>query len=230
MAENAENKNTRNRLMQESLVAMYRAKNDESTRTQPDDFHFGIFESIVQARMLHLEGRTSDSKRALEESQIAIERNFTEYPVAMAADSLKLMLDLGDFEEAAKLANIIKENPTKVDSSILYLAQTESAKIQGNRTKYVKHNKLGIKLYGQGSFAKACREFSEAKKISPLNIGVNLNLMQSLAKLIIQTEKPEGKHIVEARELYRFISNMPLKSVHKSKFGKMREEVEGLLF
>ncbi|MGK0372395.1 MAG: hypothetical protein ACJAW1_002648 [Glaciecola sp.] len=139
------------------------------------------------------------------------------------------MLDLGDYEEAAKLAAIIKKNPEKVDSSILYLAQSESAKIQKNRTKYVKHNKLGIELYGQGSYANAYEEFCHAKKISPLNIGITLNLMQSLAKLIKQTEKPEGKHIIEARELFRFINNMPLKSVHKTKFERMRAEVEDAL-
>lgn len=229
MAENAEGKNIRNKFMQESLVALQRAKKDETIKTQPDDFDFAIFESIIHARMLHLEGKTSDSKRALEESQIEIERNFSEYPVALAADSLKLMLDLGDFEEAAKLANVIKAKPDKIDSSILYLAQSESSKIHRNRTRYVKHNKKGIDLYSQGNYAGAYVEFTEGKKISPLNIGVTINLLQSLVKLIAKTDKPEGKHIVEARELYRFINNMPLKSVHRAKFEGMRVDVEALV-
>jgi tetratricopeptide (TPR) repeat protein len=229
MAENAENKGARNKLMQDSLVAMHRAKNDDSTRIQPDDFDFTIFESIVHARMLHLEGKTSDSKKALEESQINIERNFTEYPVAMAADSLKIMLDLGDYEEAAKLSKIIQDNPDKVDSSILYLAQAESEKIKINRSKYIKHNKLGIDLYSDGNYLEACEKFTLAKQISPLNIGVTLNLLQSLVKQIQTTEKPEGKYIMEARELYRFVSSMPLKSIHKAKFKSMRQEVESIV-
>lgn len=229
VAENTESKNVRNKFMQESLLAMHRAKNDDSAKAQPDNFDFGIFESIIHARILHLEGKTSDSKKALEASQIEIERNFTKYPVAMAADSLKLMLDLGDFEEAAKLTAIINENPDKVDSSILYLAQSKSAKIQKNGDEYTKHNKLGIELYGQGSYASAYEEFCHAKKISPLNIGIALNLMQSLAKLIKQTDKPEGKYIIEARELFDFINNMPLKSVHKNKFKKVRPDVEDII-
>lgn len=229
VVENADNKNTRNKYMQESTVAMHRAKHDDSLKTQPDDFDFPIFEAIVHARMLHLEGKTSDSKKALEESQIKIERNFTEYPVAMTADSFKLMLDLGDFEEAAKLAKIISNNPDKIDSSIVYLADKESAKIHKNRAKYVRHNKLGIELYSQGNFAEAYSEFCEAKNISPLNIGVTLNLLQSLAKLIKQTKNPETKHVIQARDLFRFISNMPLKSVHEAKFKTMRAEVEEVL-
>lgn len=229
MAENAESKSLRNKFMQDSLVAMHRAKNDDSIKTQPDDFDFDIFESIVHARMLHLEGKASEAKKALEESQIEIERNFTEYPVAMAADSLKIMLDLGDYEEAAKLTKIIMSNPDKVDSSILYLAHAESDKIKVNRSKYVRFNKKGISLYSEGDYAQAYEEFTSAKKVSPLNIGVTLNLLQSLLKLIQQTDKPEGKHIMEARELYRFISNMPLKSVHKAKFKSMRQEVEDII-
>ncbi|MFT6738394.1 MAG: hypothetical protein ACJA0G_002544, partial [Kangiellaceae bacterium] len=92
-----------------------------------------------------------------------------------------------------------------------------------------KHNKLGIELYGQGSYASAYEEFCHAKKISPLNIGIALNLMQSLAKLIKQTDKPEGKYIIEARELFDFINNMPLKSVHKNKFKKVRPDVEDII-
>lgn len=229
VAENAESKNKRNKFMQESMMAMQRAKNDDSSKTQPDDFDFNIFESIIHARMLNLEGKASDSKKALEESQIEIERNFSEYPVAMAADSLKLMLDLGDYEEAAKLTKIIKKNPDKVDSSILYLAESESEKIKLDRSKYIKFTKKGIVLYSEGSYAGAYDEFSEAKKLSPLNIGVTLNLLQSLSKIIKQTNKPEGKDIIEARELFRFINNMPLKSVHKAKFELMRKELEAIV-
>lgn len=229
VAENAENKNVRNKFMQESMIAMQRAKKDDNSKTQPDDFDFNIFESIIHARMLNLEGKSSDSKKALEQSQIEIERNFTEYPVAMAADSLKLMFELGDYEEAVKLTNVIKNNPDKVDSSILYLAESESEKIKHSRSKYVKCTKKGIVLYNEGNYSGAYAEFIEAKKISPLNIGVTLNLLQSLSKIINQTEKPEGKHIIEARELYRFIDNMPLKSVHKAKFGLMRKEVEAIV-
>jgi DNA-binding response OmpR family regulator len=228
-AESADDKNTRNKYMQESLLALQRARTDESIKTQPDDFDFKIFEKIVHARMLHLEGKASEAKKALEETQITIEREFSEYPVAMAADSLKVMLDLGDFEEAAKLINVIKSSPDKVDSSILYLASAESDKIKDSRAKYVKHTKHGIALYSEGNYTGAYIEFEEAKKISPLNIGVTLNLLQSLVKMIQNTEKPEGKHVMEARDLYRFVSNMPLKKVHKKKFESMKKDVEDIV-
>lgn len=229
LAENADTKNDKHKYMQESMIVLQRAKTDDVTRTQPDDFDFEIYESIMHARMLHLEGKSTDSKKALEQSQIAIEKHFTEYPVAMAADSLKIMLDLGDFEEANKLAKVIKANEDKVDQSILYLAEREADKMKSNREKYIEHNKKGIELYSKGSLSAASDEFFLAKKIAPLNIGVTLNLLQCLIKIIERTDKPEGKNIVEARELYRFVNNMPLKSVHKAKFENMREDVEKIV-
>ena len=229
VAQHADEKNKRNKFLQDSLLALQRAKNDESVKTQPDDFDFAIFESIIQARILQLEGKTTDAKKALEKSQIDIEQNFTDYPVAMAADSLQLMLTLGDYEEAAKLTKIILNNPDKVDNSILYLAHCEASKAHKKRTNYIKHNKRGIELYGEAKYVAAYEHFSRAKQISPLNIGVTLNLLQSLANLIKSCDTPEGKHIVEARELYRFINTMPLKSVHKAKFESMREELEDVV-
>ncbi len=229
VAENTDNKSIQNKYLQESLLALYKAKNDESNRTQPDDFDFEIFESIMHARSTFINGKTSDAKKELEQSQIKIEKNFTEYPVALAPDSLKLMLDLGDFEEAAKLSRLIKSQAEKVDSAILYLAKTEARKNKEKQNNYVKHNKTGIKFYSEEKYSQAYEEFAAAKTSCPLNIGVSLNLLLSLVKMIQTSGKPEGKYIVETRELYKFIENMPLKAVHKSKFEHVRKEVEEII-
>lgn len=228
-AEYADSKNLKNKYMQEAMIAVQRARTDDTAHSQPDDFDFDIFESVVHARILNLEGKTTESKKALEESQIDIERNFTEYPVAMAADSLKLMIDLGDYEEASKITKIIKKNEGKVDSSILYLAESELSKNKQDRENYIKHNKTGIQLYSTGNFAKAYDEFTIAKAVSPLNIGVNLNLLQCLIQIIKKTDKPEGKLIMEARELHRYVKNMPLKAVHKAKFASMSKDAEDVI-
>jgi tetratricopeptide (TPR) repeat protein len=229
IAENSEHKSVKNRYLQETLLTMQRMQNDESIYQNPDDFDFDIFQSVIQSRMLLIEGKQSESKKQFEETQIQIEKNFSEYPVAMAADSLKLMFDLGDFEEATKLVKILRKNSEKIDQSILHLIERETANAKDTFDKYVCHNKKGVSLYSSGSYQQAYEEFATAKKVSPLNINVNLNLLQCLVKLIEKTNKPEGQHIVQARELYRFINNMPLKDAHKTKFANMSEDVEKLI-
>lgn len=229
VAENTDVKSTKNRYLQEAMLTMQRVQNDDSIENSPDDFDFEIFQAVINARMLFIEGKHSESKKSFESTQITIESKFSAYPIALAPDSLKMMIDHGDFEEASRLIDIIRSNDEKVDPSILYLIDTEMAGANEIRSQYIKHNKKGIALYSSGNYQQAYEEFVIAKNVCPLNINVALNLMQCLVKLIQKTKRPEGKHIVQARELFRFLDGMPLKSAPKIKFQNMREDVEKII-
>jgi DNA-binding response OmpR family regulator len=229
VAENTDVKSTKNRYLQETMLTMQRMQNDDSIESSPDDFDFDIFQAMIHARILLIEGKSTESKKSFEATQISIEHKFPEFPVAMAPDSIKMMIDHGDFEEASKLIDVIGENSDKIDQSILYLIEAEMAGVADKRSQYIKHNKQGIALYSDGNYQQAYEEFIIAKNVCPMNINVNLNLMQCLLKLIQKTKRPEGKHIVQAREVYRFIDGMPLKSAHKLKFQNMRDDVEKVI-
>ncbi len=226
VAENTNDKKAKNRHMQETLLTMQRLQNDDLVNRKQDDFDFKIFESIVVARMQLLDGKQTEAKRSLEEAQIKIEKEFTEYPISMAADSLKLMIDMGDFEEANKLVKLLKKNTHKIDDAIQYLMDTELENAEVSRNKYIEHTKKGIALYSNGNFKSAYDEFKQAKTVAPLNIGVNLNLLQCTVKLIKSVNKPEEGLLSEARETHRFVKNMPLKNTHLKKYEEMKTEVE----
>ena len=229
LAEHTEDSSAQNKYMQDSLMALHKAKSEENLRSQLDDFDYDIFEKLVHSRMLFIEDKPSEAKQILEESQVEIEKTFTEYPVALAADSLKVMIDLCDFEEAHKLSKIILSDPDKVDNSIIYLAENAGVKTQAKRKEYIQLNKVGIKAYSEGKFKEAYDLFTSARNIAPLNIGVSLNLLQCLCKLINTAAKIEGKYVLEARELYKFITGLPLKNTHRAKFDTMKQEVETLI-
>jgi CheY-like chemotaxis protein len=229
VAENTDVNSTKNRYLQETMLAMQRMQNDDSIENNPDDFNFEIFQAVINARILFIEGKHSESKKSFESTQITIECDFSEYPIALAPDSLKMMIDHGDFEEANKLIDLIRNNDDKVDPSILYMIDTEMAGAEKIRSQYTKHNKKGIALYSSGNYQQAYEQFVIAKSVCPLNINIALNLMQCLVKIIQKTKRPEGKHIVQARDLFRFLDGMPLKSAPKIKFQNMREDVERII-
>ncbi|MGQ8363866.1 response regulator [Glaciecola sp. 1036] len=230
VAEHTTDKKVKNRFMQETSLTMQRMqRNEEFAGGKQDDFDFEIFESLIQARMQLLEGKQTEAKRTLEETQINIEKEFTEYPLPMATDSLKLMIDMGDYEEANKLVKLLGDNADKTDLAIRHLIESELENAKSKRIAYVRSNKKGIALYSQGNFSEAYQEFTTAKQICPLNISVNLNLLQSLIRLVKSTEKPEGRHIQEVREIFRFISSMPLKEIHKQKFQNMHKDAEEII-
>ncbi len=223
-AEYASDRSTKNKFMQESGLALQKARTDEVVRNSSTDFDFDIFSNIIGARLLYIEGKVFDAKKVLEETQVDIEKKFDNYPVSMAPDSFKVMLDLCDFEEALKLSEVMHQQSDQIDQSILYLMENETNKIADERKKYIRHNKKGIELYGSGQYAKAYEEFSIAKNIAHLNIGVTLNLLQCSVKLLIQNNKSDPKMMKETKEMFRFIENMPLKSVYKTKFQSIKEE------
>jgi len=228
-AENADSKQSKNKLKQEAMLVLQRSQNDETATKHQDGFDFGIFETIIHSRIFHLEGKSTDAKRSLEEAQIKIEENFTEYPLALAPDSLKAMFDLGDYEEANKIANLLNSQAVEVDSNIKYLMQSELNNAKQKHTAYIKHNKTGIELYSTGNFRAAYEEFNKGKLISPTNLGVTLNLMQCLIKLMQNATIPEASYIKQCRENYRFVSAMPLRSAHKKKFEIIKKDAEKFL-
>jgi len=229
LADNSEKQSDKNRHLQETLLTIQRVQNAESNLPGEEDFNFEIFESVVQARMLNIEGKKTEAKKSFEETQIQIERHFSDYPLALAPDSMKLMFEFGEYEEAAKLVDVIQTNQDKIDPSVIHLLNSELSGAKEKQKLYVKHNKLGIELYSSGKFSEALQEFTAAKKVSQLNINVNLNMLQCLAKLIKMTKKPDPEHLIQLKELYRFVNDMPLKDAHKTKFVNMREELESIL-
>jgi tetratricopeptide (TPR) repeat protein len=194
-----------------------------------DGFDFDIFEKLVNSRLSHLEGKQTESKVALEESQIKIEQQFSDFPVGLAADSLKIMLDLGDFEEAAKVCKALDEQGHDLDDNIRFSIDHAFKQVKEQQGKYIKYNKLGIEHYSNGRFSAAYDAFKQAKDISPANIGVTLNLLQSIIKRLEGESIGDVSLQHECREHYRYINNMPLRNVHQHKFDNMKDDAEKVM-
>jgi hypothetical protein len=62
-----------------------------------------------------------------------------------------------------------------------------------------------------------------------MNIGITLNLLQTIVKLLEITEKLEGTLQQECKEYYRYISNMPLRKIHYQKFENMKLDIENVM-
>jgi two-component SAPR family response regulator len=228
-AENAFESKERNKLMLDALYAIKRIKLDNNTSTVQNGFDFAIFEKLIEARIAFLNEQHSESKIALEEAQIKIEQQFTQYPVSLAAESLKTMLDLGDFEEAIKVRNAVSKQCSDLDSNIKNAIQDAFNQVGEKKEEYITFNKEGVQKYSEGQYQNAYDSFTEAKKISPLNIGVTLNLLQSIVKLLEMAANPNTALQLECKEHYRFITNMPLRKVHKQKFEKMKLDAENVM-
>ena len=225
IAEHADNKQKRNRYQQEALITLQRNRSDEVFRSSEEPFDFDVFESLIHSRINALDGQFLQAKKLLEQAQIDIENRFDEFPVKLAPDSLKVMNDIGDFEEAEQMSQLLQSHQDQLDPNIQYLL-TDQPKSQAERQEaYRQHNKAGIGAYREGKYETAAQSFRAAQTLAPVNIGVALNLLQSLVKLLDMQRKPEPKLVIDVREVYKLISSIPLRDSHQQKLDELMPDL-----
>jgi tetratricopeptide (TPR) repeat protein len=188
-------------------------------------------EKLIHARLSFMDNRHKEAKIALEETQIKIEQKFPEFPLSLAAESIRTMLDLGDYEEAIKVKETVDVQGKKLDSNLEYSINSVFNKLENKQTEYTKHNKNGLTSYNEGKYRDAYESFTKARALSPMNIGVRLNLLQCIIKLFhisdddntsIQLHKECGEH-------YHYINNMPLRDIYQQKFASMKLDAESAM-
>ena len=225
VAEHADDKKHRNRFQQEALITLQRNRNDEVFSRSSEEFDFSLYENIVHSRINALDGKALMAKKLLEETQIAIEQKYDVYPLKLAPDSLKVMNDIGDFEEAEKLTQLL-EKSDDVDANIEFLLTSEEDQQADRKKSYKLHNKKGIEAYREGKFETAIQSFRAAQMITPVNIGVNLNLLQCIVKILEMQGKPEPKLVIECREVYKLLNGMPLRESHQKKWDELLADLQ----
>ena len=226
VAEYTDDKRTRNRYQQEALLALQRGKFDENILRIDEDFDVSIFGSIINARVNAIDGKMLDAKKNLAQSQAAIDEKYTTPPIAFIPDSLKVMYDLGEYEDALHLQDIIKQQNLEFDSNSNFLLHSEATKAQQNLKNYQQFNREGIQLYQQGQYEKAKDSFALAQGFSPVNTGVALNLLQCLLQILSKNQKPDPDLFKQCRRLYKLIDDMPLKAQHEEKYSTLRNDLD----
>ncbi len=224
-AERAEDKKSKNRFQQEALLVMQRGKYDEALQRMKGDFDLELFEQVVHARVCTLDGKMMDAKRNLAHSQVSIEQRYEEYPISYAPDSLKVMFDLGEFDDALALMETLKDQGIELDPNAQHLMETEKARSEEKQKLYLQFNREGIQLYQDGKFEQAKDAFYLAQQYAPVNTGVALNLLQCILKILDKNNKPDPSLVKECRRVYKLIEGVPLTKQHQEKFDELKDDL-----
>lgn len=229
VAEYAEDKRTKNRYQQEALLVTQRGRFDEYLLRLGEDFDVDIFEHIVNARVNAIDGKMLDAKRNMVMSESAINQKFDHMPTAYLPDSIKVMYDIGEYDEAMRLRELVRQSDEELDPNSRYLLDREQKKASDNQANYQQFNRQGIELYQQGQYQQAREAFSQAQSFAPVNTGVALNLLQCLVKLLNKNSKDEPLLIKECKRVYKLIEDMPLKPQHQEKYDALKDELLGYI-
>lgn len=229
VAEYTDDKSQRNRYQQEALLAVQRGKFDEYLQRLNDEFDVGIFTNIINARVNVLDGKMLDAKKQLSQSQIAIDAKYATPPTAFIPDSVKVMYDLGEYEDAIQLKQLLQHRDIPLDANSEAMLINEEQKAKQKLANYQKYNRDGIQLYQQGDYEQAKASFSLAQEIAPVNVGVTLNLLQCLFQIFSKADPSSPELHSECRRLYKIIDDMPLKQQHEEKYITLRKDIDKLI-
>ena len=194
-----------------------------------EDFDVEIFGRIMNARVNAIDGKMLDAKKHLVRSQWAIEEKYQTPPIAFIPDSIKVMYDLGEFEDALKLQEVLKNSEGNLDPNSRFLLSKEQHNSKQNFANYQQFNREGIKYYQQGKYEQAKAAFALAQGFAPVNTGVTLNLLQCLLQLLLKSDKPSREMMLECRKLFKLIDDMPLKQQHAEKYQTLRQELDQII-
>ncbi|AWL12057.1 hypothetical protein HMF8227_01583 [Saliniradius amylolyticus] len=221
-AEHADDKNQRNKLQQEAMVAIERNRRDELLTRTREAFDFEIFEELIGARINVLDGRLLDAKLTLTRTQKDIDTRFDDYPIHLAPESMTLAYSLGEYEHGNWLMAQIKDSELTEDPSTQFLVtRTERQQAQA-QASYNKFSKEGRAFYAGGQYQAAYESFTKALELAPMNTGVTINLLQCMMKLFEMMEKPEPQMITRCRQLFRTLESVPLTEQYKLKFDSIK--------
>ncbi|QJR82571.1 response regulator [Alteromonas pelagimontana] len=225
VAEHAEDKRTRNRYQQEAILVLQRGKFDETLSRMDETFSVDIFEQVMNARICSLDGKMLDAKRNLVQSQSAIKKQYENYPPAYAPDSLKVMYDLGEYDDAQDLIALLKQRGEDLDPNSQYLIASELERSAERQREYATFNRKGIQLYQEGQFEQAKEQFILAQQLAPVNTGVALNLLQCMLKILHKNTKGEPALIKECKRMYKLVEDTPLQEEHAQKLADIKDEL-----
>lgn len=225
VAERADDPKSKFRFQKEALYTLERYRQSEKISRNDDNFDLDIFETIIKARIESQNGKPFNSKQLLTIAQNIIAKRFAEFPMPMAPDSIVVMLELGEFEDADALSNQLLSNKKTLDENTKALLVHASEKNQSRKKHFKKYNQEGILLYSEGKFEAAYAAFNEAQAIAPANIGINVNLLQCGLRIVQKTSQPDPNLVKASKKIYEQLQNIGLLEKHQKKFNSLKDEL-----
>lgn len=229
VATQVEDTKAKGRLQTEALYTLNRYRHTELIFQDDEDFDFDIFEDIVKARIESQNGKLVSSKQIITQAQNNIVKKFEQYPTTMIPDSIITLLDLGEFDDAQELTQLLNSNEKTLDSNSQSLVENAVSRNKNKKAHYNKYNKLGISFYSEGKFEAAHNAFTEAQTAVPVNIGITLNLLQCSLRLLQKTAKPDKNLLYSSKKTYQQLLNMTMLDKHKHKFDLLADELAPFL-
>ncbi len=207
----------KNRLQQESLLLIHRARRDEHLLRKID---YEMFEKVCMARLDAADGRQLQARRSCLDL-------VTQYVDGspLAADLAMLCDQVNEYELSEQLQAQLLFG---TDSIAERLWQQQQQQIAPQRLAFSQFSRQGLSCYQSADYAGATQNYEQALQLAPLHSSTQLNLLQSLLQYISTEPKPTPGLAAKPLELLRRIRQQALSAEHQERLQQLQEQFDAL--
>jgi len=211
---------------QHALYVLQQSKRDSSSFT---DLNQEDFEQLCLARLDSVNGLNLKAKKSFSELTNKFNDTDFQFPADLLADSISLMLKIGEFDNALEYVNQIKELDIELDdfTKKMIIDAQDMAKDQITSVKLL--NKKGIEAFTHGNFKEANDLFEKSLIIAPMNTGSALNLAQALIELMKMNTKLKWSYIDRCKNVFKIVDGMPIGKAHQKRAIDLREQFNTIM-
>jgi DNA-binding response OmpR family regulator len=211
---------------QHALYVLQQSKRDSSSFT---DLNQEDFEQLCLARLDSVNGLNLKAKKSFSELTNKFNDTDFQFPTDLLADSISLMLKIGEFDNALEYVNQIKELDIELDdfTKKMIVDAQDMAKDQITSVKLL--NKKGIEAFTHGNFKEANDLFEKSLIIAPMNTGSALNLAQALIELMKMNTKLKWSYIDRCKNVFKIVDGMPIGKAHQKRAIDLREQFNTIM-
>lgn len=204
----------KNRLQQESLLIMHRARRDEHLLRKID---YECFERLCMARLDAADGRHLQARRCCQD---LVQQLDNDDP--LCCDLAMLCNQVGEFDLAEQL-----EPATGLDADPIALSlwQQQQQQVEPQRLAFCQFSRQGLSCYEQGDYAGAAKHYEQALLWAPHNSSTQLNLLQSVLQSICH-DTPVAN--ITPAEIIRRIQQQPLMGAQQERLQMLQHQVADL--
>ncbi|EWH09448.1 TPR repeat-containing response regulator [Catenovulum agarivorans DS-2] len=225
-AEHSEEKSEQNKLKQEAVIALQRAKQDELIGNINN---YSVFETLCNARIEAMDKHLIAAKKQLFKvmSAHAQDEEATDDPYAY--EKLSLLYTMGEYELAEHVADECKDervnkNPF-IKNTISHLKQENKKRQRG----FKQLNQAGIDAYKKQDYILAFHQFDSALKFAPMHTGGTLNLILAIIKLIETSEKQPEDLLKRIKAAFQALDGIELPSKQFERYKELEKQYHSLM-
>lgn len=213
------------RYNQEALYALQKSKRESTAFT---NFSQEEFEHVCMARLDSVNGLSYKAKKDFFEFEKKYEEQESGFPKELLADSISLMMKIGEFDKAIEYSKQIKNAGIELDD----FTQRMVSEAQNSASSNIKNVKLlnqkGIEKFTEGKLEEASQLFEKSLTIAPMNTGSALNLLQVLIAMAEKSPKQKWTFLERCKAVYKIVDGMPIAVHHEKRMHDLTEKFKSL--